>query len=112
MSSQEIKVMSKRMRYSNRYSRKYSTKKNGLDFYAKYPHVVRGSIREATAKDERKVGHSHKRVCDIKCTVRGCGIIRTVNTQDVFQVARCKEHQAEQLRKYKREYYHNGRKTA
>lgn len=90
-------------------SRKYADKYG--DFYAKYPWVIPGSVREATAADERKVGHTHKHVCDIKCTVPKCTVVRTVNTQDVFQVRRCKEHRAEQLRKYKREYHHS-RKTA
>lgn len=94
-----------RGRYNDRFSGKYK------DFYAKYPWVIKNSVREATATDEKKVGHSHLNVCDIKCTVKGCGEVRTVNTQDVFQVKRCPEHQAEQLRKYKREYHHN-RKSA
>jgi hypothetical protein len=56
---------------------------------ARYPQYVVGSRREASA-DDLMVGLGiHGFVATVKC--QGCGIERTVNTQDVFQSKECKD---------------------
>jgi hypothetical protein len=57
------------------------------EFYAKYPYVVPGSVREPTAADTKAVSHCHGKVCTVRCTV--CNCERTVNLQDAFQSSRC-----------------------
>ena len=57
------------------------------EFYAKYPHVVAGSVREPTAADTKAVSHCHGKVCTVRCTV--CSGERAVNLQDAFQSSRC-----------------------
>ena len=56
-------------------------------FYAKYPHVVAGSVREPTAIDTKAVTHCHGKVCTVRCVF--CNCERTVNLQDAFQSSRC-----------------------
>ena len=55
-------------------------------FYAKYPHVVRGSFRESTPEDMAVLKNVHGYVCLIQCE---CGNTRLINTQDAFQVHKC-----------------------
>jgi len=52
------------------------------------PQYVFGSVRKPTAEDEAALGHSHGRVCSIRCL--SCGEERTVNLQDAKQVVYCK----------------------
>lgn len=54
-------------------------------FYKSYPHVVKGSVKEA--KVGSKVGGvkvAHGRICQIKC--QESGELRTINVQDAHQV--------------------------
>ncbi len=52
------------------------------------PNYVLGSVRKPTAEDEAELGHSHGRVCSIRCLK--CNDLRTVNLQDAKQVVYCK----------------------
>lgn len=62
------------------------------EWYAKYPHVVKDSVRDPTAKDRKLLGsRCHGKVCTIKCV--DTGKERVINTQDAFQVKRTVEAQ-------------------
>jgi hypothetical protein len=51
---------------------------------------VVGSLRAPKKDEAAELGHCHGQVCSIKCEV--CGVVRTINKQDAFQVRFCKEH--------------------
>ena len=54
-----------------------------------YPHVVTGSLREATLHN----GKFHlKRNVQIKCSSPGCEVLRRVATSDLAQVKMCEDH--------------------
>ena len=68
-------------------------------FLKKYPHVVKGSIKEVPKNsiiDGIKAVHG--RICKIKCTETGCSKLRTVNVQDAWQVKFCADHQKKRAR--------------
>jgi len=70
---------------------------NEAEFYAKYKHVVPGSVKElevGTKVDGVVVAHG--RICQIKCVETGK--LRTINVQDAFQVKYCAEVQAQKAR--------------
>lgn len=72
------------------------------EFYKKYPHVVTGSVREPTSEDKKVLGAKcHGKVCTIKCV--DTGELRTINTQDAFQVKRTAEAQEKFLRRRRAE---------
>lgn len=50
----------------------------------KYPHYVKGSVKESK--------EGGKRIALIKCTHKGCKDTRQVFTSDIFQVKLCEEH--------------------
>ena len=58
---------------------------------ARNPQYVRGSVRKDSHISAG--GHGHGEVCDITCVT--CGVVRTVNKQDAFQVRYCLEHKGE-----------------
>lgn len=58
------------------------------EWLAKYPHVVKGSIRKAEGISTGKKGHG--KVCTIRCEM--CKAERTINVQDAFQVRYCSVH--------------------
>ncbi len=87
--------------------------KDYADFYKKYSHVVKGSVREPTKEDLKVLTKCHGRVCTIKCT--DCGTERVINVQDAFQVTRCpacKVKAAKEARKARRAKKTKARKTA
>ena len=54
-----------------------------------YPHVVTGSLREATLHN----GKFHlKRNVQIRCSSPGCEVLRRVATSDLAQVKMCEDH--------------------
>lgn len=66
-------------------------------FYKKYPHVVKGSVKEVEVNelvDGLVVVHS--RICKIKC--KESGKLRTIHTQDAHQVFYCKEVQEQKVK--------------
>lgn len=56
------------------------------EWYAKYPHVNPGSVRQATDEDRALLKHCHGTVCTITCV--DTGEARVINVQDAFQVQR------------------------
>lgn len=80
---------------------KKKKKKKSFDeetFYTKYPHVVRGSIKEAergSVPADTGV-QTHGRICIIAC--EDCGKERIINIQDAFQTRYCIEHQKSRAR--------------
>lgn len=67
------------------------------DWYAKYPWVVRGSVREPTPADRKALGsRCHGKVCTVRCV--DTGTERVVNTQDAFQSKRCPDAQKAYMR--------------
>lgn len=78
-------------------------KSNDNDWYAKYPWVVRGSVREPTPADRKALGsRCHGKVCTVKCV--DTGVERIVNTQDAFQSKRSPEAQKAYVRRRRSEY--------
>lgn len=72
------------------------------DWYAKYPWVVKGSVREPTAADKKALGSKcHGKVCTVKCV--DTGTERVVNTQDAFQSKRSPEAQKAYTRRRRAE---------
>lgn len=74
-----------------------SKKFDEASFYQKYLWVVPGSVKEV--KPGTKVDGvvaAHRRICQIKCVETG--VLRTINTQDAFQVKYCEEVQARKAR--------------
>ena len=66
-------------------------------FCQKYPWVVPGTIKEVEPGTKVDgVVAAHRRVCQIKCVETG--VLRTINTQDAFQVKYCEEVQAKKAR--------------
>ena len=59
------------------------------EFYAKYPHVVAGSVREPTEADLAQLSKCHGKVCTVVCIEEGCETERVINVQDAFQSKRC-----------------------
>jgi len=53
----------------------------------KYPHVVKGSLRNIS----NGATHKGKRTAEIKCAARGCTKTRRVATSDLAQVRYCDE---------------------
>lgn len=88
----------KRTRKSSAKKVKSSKKKFDEDaFYKKYPHVVKGSVKEV--KPGTEVGGItavHGRICKIKC--QESGKLRTINVQDAFQVKFSAEVQKKKAR--------------
>lgn len=86
------KTPSKKTNGGRRIAKSESTKTEKKDtltaFYAKYSHVVKGSVRESKSA-------AHGFVCDVECKKRGCQTVTTVNKQDAFQVLFCEEHRRE-----------------
>lgn len=80
------------------------------EFYAKYPHVVAGSVRLPTAEDKALLDHCHGKVCDIECV--DTGELRTINVQDAFQVKRTVEAQKAYLRRRRAERAKQRREAA
>lgn len=67
------------------------------EWYARYPHVVKGSVREPNAGDKKILGAKcHGKVCTIKCV--DTGGTRVINTQDAFQVKRTVEAQRKYMK--------------
>ncbi len=65
--------------------------KDFSEFYKKYPWVVKNSVHAPTAEDVKNLKKCHGTVCTIKCV--DSGKLRTINTQDAFQVKRTEEAQ-------------------
>jgi len=90
----------KRNRKSGKKSKSKVKRHKAFDatvFYAKYPWVVEGSVKEVpvgTKVDSITVAHG--RVCSIKC--QETGVLRTINVQDAFQTKYCEEVQARKAR--------------
>lgn len=83
------------------------------EWYAKYPHVVKGSVREPNAKDKKLLGFKcHGKVCTIKCV--DTGEERVINTQDAFQVKRtvAAQHQYMKQRRAERRAAQKQKKQA
>ena len=83
------KTMTKRTRKSPTKKTTTPKEKDYTEFYKKYPHVVKGSVRDPNAADTKVVSESHGKVCTIKCVE--CKTERTINCQDAFQVKHCLE---------------------
>ena len=60
---------------------------------AKYPHVVKGSLRFD--------GKAKKSKITIQCLVKGCGRTRRCYTSDLFQIRDCGEHLANAMSRRK-----------
>jgi hypothetical protein len=67
--------------------------------YAKYPHIIKGSIESVQKGTIIKCGKNHEltshgKICVIKCAdieiTQGCKKTRIINIQDAKQVTRCK----------------------
>ena len=71
------------------------------DFYARYHHVVPGSVREPGKVDLRSVTNCHGRVCDVRCV--DCKRVFVINTQDAFQCLRCDECKAKRSKERRNE---------
>lgn len=56
---------------------------------AKYPYVVRGSLRFDRKAKKSKI--------TLRCPVKGCGRTRRCYTSDLFQIKQCGEHLANAL---------------
>jgi hypothetical protein len=56
---------------------------------AKYPHVVKGSLRFDSKAKKSKI--------TLRCPVKGCGRTRRCYTSDLFQIKQCGEHLANDL---------------
>jgi len=81
-----------------------STKKTKVGdpgWYAQFPHVVPGSVREPTAEDLKTLTKCHGKVCTIKCV--DTGEKRVINVQDAFQVTRSVKAQAKYLKRRRAE---------
>ena len=55
---------------------------------AKYPHVIKGSIRDVGFSKE----HGTKRTVEVKCQYPNCGETRRLATSDLHQGKYCTEH--------------------
>jgi len=101
--NQMVSVAKKETKMTKRVRK---TKTMKPDFYARYHHVVPGSVREPSKADLKAVSNCHGRVCDVKCV--DCKRVFTINTQDAFQCLRCdeckskraKERRSERGKKY------------
>jgi len=72
------------------------------EWYTKYPHVVKDSVREPTADDKKLLGAKcHGMVCTIKCV--DSAEERVINTQDAFQVKRSIKAQKEFMKQRRSE---------
>jgi ribosomal protein S27E len=87
--TKEKKTMTKRTRKSPTKKTTTPKEKDYTEFYKKYAHVVKGSVRDPNAADTKAVSESHGKVCTIKCIE--CKTERTINCQDAFQVKHCLE---------------------
>jgi len=75
---------------------------NNSNFYSKYSHVVNGSVRKATTEEVTTYTWArHGSVCTIKCV--GCGVERSVATQDAWQTKQCDDCQRNSLNQRRRD---------
>ncbi len=87
-------------------------KPGSKEWYAKYPHVVKNSVRAATATDVKALGGKdkcHGKICTIKCI--DTKKERVVNVQDAFQCKRTVEAQRKHERRCRAERRANRKKV-
>ena len=68
---------------------------------ARNPAFVPGSVRSPSIEEISVLGHTHGKVCTIRC--QACGETRTINKQDAFQVRYCKDCRKEANRETSKE---------